>query len=327
MTSGYSATPAVVDGVAVVRLADREREAEVSIATGVGNMPYEFKVRGRNYLWFPFQNPAELRAHPRFCGIPFLAPWANRLDGDAYWVNGQRYTLKPELANFRRDPHRKPIHGLLNYSPHWTLLAAAADGRSAYATALLEFGKHPELMTQFPFAHTITMTHRLSGGVLEVETALHNQAKEPLPVAIGYHPYFQLHDTGRDQWKVHLAARQRLVLNNDLIPTGDRGPVALSDPHPLEAGPLDDLFSDLIRDGDGRARFWVEGGRERITVTYGPEYHVAVVYAPKGRDFICFEPMAAITNAFNLAHADMYDELRSIAPGEEWKESFWIAVT
>jgi aldose 1-epimerase len=68
----------------------------------------------------------------------------------------------------------------------------------------------------------------------------------------------------------------------------------------------------------------VEGGRERITVTYGPKYTVAVVYAPKGQDFICFEPMAAITNAFNLAHAGLYKELQSIPPAATWTESFWL---
>ena len=59
-------------------------------------------------------------------------------------------------------------------------------------------------------------------------------------------------------------------------------------------------------------------------MTYGPKYPVAVVYAPPAREFICFEPMAAVTNAFNLAHAGVYGELQSIPPGGQWKESFWI---
>ena len=58
---------------------------------------------------------------------------------------------------------------------------------------------------------------------------------------------------------------------------------------------------------------------------YGPKYPVAVVYAPPGKEFICFEPMAAITNGFNLAHAGVYKELQSVAPGSDWRESFWIA--
>ena len=41
-------------------------------------------------------------------------------------------------------------------------------------------------------------------------------------------------------------------------------------------------------------------------------------------NFICFEPMAGITNALNLAHKGVYKELQYIPPGGTWQESFWI---
>jgi aldose 1-epimerase len=113
-------------------------------------------------------------------------------------------------------------------------------------------------------------------------------------------------------------------LNSLVIPTGERKPVEFADPHSLSASQLDDVFGNLIREPDGRAQFWVEGKKQRISVTYGPKYTVAVVYAPAGRNFICFEPMAAITDAFNLAHSGVYRELQEIRPGAQWKESFWI---
>jgi aldose 1-epimerase len=326
MTSPYSAIRSTAGGVEVVRLTDAARETEAAIAIGAGNMAYEFKVRGNNFLWFPFADPGELLERPRFCGVPFLAPWANRLDSDSYWINGKQYTLNSAIANFRRDPNGKPIHGLLNYSRDWTLVSADADDHGAHCTSRLDFGAHASLMAQFPFAHIIEMTYRLAAGSLQVETILRNRADEPLPVAIGYHPYFQLHDAPRDQWNVHLAARAHLVLNSQLIPTGERRAVEFDDPHTLEHGPLDDVFSDLVRDADGRAGFWVAGLKERVTVTYGPRYPVAVVYAPPGQGFICFEPMAGVTNAFNLAHAGIYPDLQTVPPGGEWRESFWIEV-
>jgi aldose 1-epimerase len=60
-----------------------------------------------------------------------------------------------------------------------------------------------------------------------------------------------------------------------------------------------------------------------------------VIYAPRpqagrggspaaSRNFICFEPMAAITNAMNLAHKGGYKELQSVAPGGTWEERFWV---
>jgi aldose 1-epimerase len=92
----------------------------------------------------------------------------------------------------------------------------------------------------------------------------------------------------------------------------------------LSGNQLDDVFTDLIRGQDGIARFWVEGADGKLTVSYGPNYRVAVIYAPPGRDYICFEPMAAVTNAFNLAHDGRYTELQAIRPGGQWQESFWV---
>jgi aldose 1-epimerase len=46
--------------------------------------------------------------------------------------------------------------------------------------------------------------------------------------------------------------------------------------------------------------------------------------APTGKGFIAFEPMAAITNALNLAQKGVYKELQTIPPGGSWEESFWI---
>jgi aldose 1-epimerase len=180
-------------------------------------------------------------------------------------------------------------------------------------------------MAQFPFPHTLTMTYRLREGVVEVETRIENHGTAPMPMAVGYHPYFRLHDTPRDQWHVHLAARDHMILNAQLIPTGESKPVELQDPHVLSGTQLDDVFGNLIRESDGRARFWVEGGRERVSVSYGPKYTTAVVYAPRGQEFICFEPMSAITNGFNLAHEGKYKDLQSVGPGETWRESFWLS--
>ena len=42
------------------------------------------------------------------------------------------------------------------------------------------------------------------------------------------------------------------------------------------------------------------------------------------RNFICLEPMAAVTNALNLAQRGQYPELQTIPPGGTWQESFWV---
>ncbi len=51
---------------------------------------------------------------------------------------------------------------------------------------------------------------------------------------------------------------------------------------------------------------------------------MGLVFAPPGKEFVCFEPMTAITNALNLAHEGKYTALKSVAPNGTWAESFWI---
>ena len=57
-------------------------------------------------------------------------------------------------------------------------------------------------MKQWPFAHTIDVTYRLQDGTLEVLTKVTNHATEPMPVSLGWHPYYQLTDSPREEWTV-----------------------------------------------------------------------------------------------------------------------------
>ena len=79
-------------------------------------------------------------------------------------------------------------------------------------------------MRQWPFAHTVEITYRLADGVLEVVTAVENLSAEPMPVSIGFHPYFQLTDTPRDEWQVAVGAKTRWLLDARKLPTGETEP-------------------------------------------------------------------------------------------------------
>ncbi len=323
-TGNYTAERALVDGVEVVHLKDAAHKIEVSVIPSLGNNAYEMKVNGKQILWSPYATLKELLEKPSQAGNPLLAPWANRIDGNAYWANGKKYLLNPDLKNYRSDNNGLPIHGLLVYSKEWKVTGIRADRNSAGVTSRLEFWRRPDWMAQFPFAHNIEMTYRLKDGALEVETTVENLSAEPMPLSLGYHTYYRLDDSPRDDWKVHIPAREHIEVSAALIPTGALKPALLSDPQPLRDFRLDDGFTGLNRDSRQQAEFWVQGRNQKIRVVFGPKYHVAVVFAPPGRPFVCFEPMAGVTNAFNLAHAGIYKELQSIPPGGSWKESFWV---
>ena len=175
----------------IIRLEDAASRTVVSVIPGVGNMAFEMKVNGTNVLWWPFSTVEEFKGRPAMSGIPFLGPWANRLDEQAFYANGVRYPFDMALGNVRGAI---PIHGFLTTNPNWQVVEVKADSESAWITSRLEFFKQPSWMKQFPFAHTIDMTYRLQAGVLEVHTIIRNMSAESMPVAIGFHPYFRLSD-------------------------------------------------------------------------------------------------------------------------------------
>jgi aldose 1-epimerase len=210
-------------------------------------------------------------------------------------------------------------------------------------------------MKQWPFAHTIELTYRLEKGQLEVRTAITNLSTEAMPVAIGFHPYFRLTDSPRNAWTVAIGARTHWLLAPTKVPTGETESADALFPNRRAARlgdyNLDDVFSDLERDQQGRATMAVVGRSQRLEVVLGPNFRSVVIWAPhpdnvgrgsqslgatatagrgnaaqaaQDRSFICFEPMAGITNAINLAHNGRYKELQSVPPGGVWQESFWV---
>jgi len=317
------------DGESVV-LTDRKTDTIVSILPTLGNIAYSMTVHGQNVLRNPHPTVEAFKANPNTVGIPFLGPWANRLDEQAFYANGKRYPFDMALGNVRGQI---PIHGFVTTTDQWKVVEAKATATEAWVTSRLEFYKQPAWMKQWPFAHTVEMTYRLKDGVLEVATAVTNLANEPMPLAIGYHPHFTLTDSKRDEWTASIAAKKRYLLTPQKLPTGETEPIEkfVPDPQnvPVKDFDLDDVFGDLVRDAQGRATFTVRGKTQRVDVTFGPNYKVAVVWAPKPpagqeRNFICFEPMVGPTNAVNMAQKGTYTELQSIAPGATWKESWWV---
>lgn len=318
----YTARQVTEQGVSIVRLTDAARGVEVSIMPSAGNRAYEMKVHGHNILYTDARDLAEYERRPPLDGVPFLAPWGNRLDEAAFWANGKKYPFNLTLGNVAT--RGLPIHGLLTTSPLWKVVEVAADGHSAHVTSRLEFWKYPSLMAQWPFAHEYEMTYRLADGVLEVQATVANLSSEAMPVVIGFHPYYRIPDVPRDAWTAHLPVRQAVVTDDRLIPTGEFKPMDLPDPLPLKDRTLDNGFTDLVRNAEGRAVFSVESGGKKVEVSFGRKYPVAIVWEPAGRQFICFEPMAGITDAVNLNHAGKYPDLQMLPAGAKWTESFWI---
>ena len=264
----------------VVELVDTSAQMNVSVVWSMSNA-WRIQVKGKD-LVRTSATLADFQARPGLNGMPLLAPFANRLDETAFHANGRKYNFDLELGNVRGPI---PSTGYVNGSKAWQLVEAKADQRGAWVTCRLDFYKIPLFMAQFPFAHTITMTYRVSEGALEVRTRLDNLSSEPMPVAIGFHPIFELPDGNRDDWTVSLDARTHWIEIPQRLPTGETQPIENffgSDRTAIQLKKyalIDDVFTDLIRDASGRATMKLMYSGKELDVMLGPKYKTVLAWS------------------------------------------------
>jgi len=329
----YSVQKETTEGYTTYHLYDSVRKLDLSIVPSLGLSAYQFKVNGKDVLIAPGSLKAYAEKREFGWGNPFLAPFANRIDKDYYFIEGKKYLLNDSLGNLLRVPPKNYVlHGLLLFDSRWEVLKTGASKvEGAYLVARLEFYKYPDLMANFPFAHTYEITYRLKDGKLACLTKVTNLSESRMPAHFGYHPYFRP-DGPREEWTLGIGARKHWLTARALIPTGeteDTEKFLLGATRGVQIGQkfIDDTFSDFERDSQGLGRVWVKGTTEKIEVIYSREYDYAVVYAPLDQKLICLEPETGPTNAFNLAHEGKFNGLVMIEPGQSIEATFWIVPT
>jgi len=313
-----TAAPAVgrgaLDGFDTVTLA--AGQLETAFAPGAGMVGVSLRHAGEELL----DRQAGLRTYVErgaVMGIPILHPWANRLAGFDYVLDGRNVRLPDSPPLVRCEEHGLPIHGLLSGSPHWRVRSTARDSRRARLSAVLDFGAHPELLVAFPFPHTLRLDAALDAGGLTLATTLTATGDVAVPVAFGFHPYLRVPGADRSTWRLDLPPRRHLFADVRSIPTGHS-----EDEHATRlmvgSRSFDDGFTGIAEG----AEFAVAGAGRRITVTFTSGYPAAQIFSPCGRQFVCFEPMTAPTNVLRSG-----DGLRRVKPGRSFAAVFRIDVT
>jgi aldose 1-epimerase len=266
----------------VITLTDITAKMNVAVVVSMGKA-WQIQVNGKN-LVRTSPSLESFIANTGLNGIPLLAPFANRLDETAFYANGKKYNFDLELGNVRGPI---PGTGFVNGSKAWHLVEFKADGKSAWVTCRLDFYRIPEFMKQFPFAHTFTITYRVSEGTLEVHTRLDNLSNEPMPVVIGFHPIYELPDGNRDDWTVSVDAKTHWIEIPERLPTGETQPIEnffnqdkdRTAIHLKNYALIDDVFTDLVRDSQGRATMRLMYNGKELDETLGPKFKTVLLWS------------------------------------------------
>lgn len=288
MTQRYSITATTRDGVEVFTLNEADR-AQAEIAPGCGNNCFAFRAAD------PILEPvafSQFCAKPTSYGIPILFPFPNRIRDGAFTFQGQHYTVDPPRHGFVRDKAWKVMD------------SGASDREGAWLRAGIDAADYAEqILNQFPFPFHLEVTYRLRDGQLEMATLAQNTGTQDMPVGFGIHPYFRLPEPSA----IQVPARKRWELA-DSLPTGNLldldAPYDLREPSDTAGLTLDDIYTDVIADADGRVRcLLTDEPRQTQTVVEfaAAQFPQIVVYTPPApRAAICIEPNTCPTDAFNL---------------------------
>jgi aldose 1-epimerase len=226
-------------------------------------------------------------ANGKTMGIPILYPWANRLGANTYTAEGTTVTLTSGEHGVRADPNGLPIHGVLAAYPDWRVTHESANE----LTAEVDFSDQ-DLLASFPFPHRLALTVTLSERTLRLRTSVTPSGDRAVPLCFGFHPYLRLPDSPRDQWIIETPPLRHLELDGQGLPTGE------TTHQPASIDPLGDkTFDDGYDEVAEGAVFAVSGGGRRIEVHFEEGYPAAQIFAPPTEDVVCFEPMAAPTDA------------------------------
>jgi aldose 1-epimerase len=245
-----------------------------------------------------------------------LVPWPNRLEDGLYTFGGRSHQLPlTEPAN------RNAIHGLVRWVP-WSV-AVREPNRT-----VVEHVIHPQ--PGYPFTLALSIAYELTDAGLEVRTTATNRGPTACPYGAGAHPYLTLGNGGVDS--LHLRVPGSRVMHSDArsLPTGTED-VAGTD-YDFRAGKqigmtkLDNAFTELARDDDGRARVSLSDGNGRaLTLWVDENYPYLMVFTGDplpdvARRSLAVEPMTCPPNAFRSG-----DSLLQLEPGQSTTTTWGIS--
>jgi aldose 1-epimerase len=259
-------------------------------------------------------------------GGAILAPYANRIRGRALEgareieteVAGRTVRLPRNWGGKAEGAEQYAMHGLILDTPvPWR---QDADDR---VTGRLEAG---DFAGRWPGCAALDVEWRLEGGGLALRVAAHNVGQEPLPMGIGWHPYFALPSGDRRQARLRLPATSRVLVNNydEVLPTGAVEPVAggaydfsTQDGRALGDTYLDDCFIDLQRQGGLAVTELRDPAADlglRIA-SASPQVRAMQVYAPPDRAFVAIEPQLNLADPYGAEWGGRDTGMASVPPG------------
>jgi len=318
----YSVKTQEVAGFPVYVLTDETTNSFAYIVPDCGNNCFCFTTTLHGQDIEIIESPPDLETISENLtryGNPILFPFPNRIRQGKFTFEDKEYSL--ELQN-HNDGSGNWIHGFVCKRPWNVDEYGESDELGAYLRCSFNSTEFPEIGEQSPFPFLIVVTYSLKDGILTFDTEMENIGNTDMPMGFGIHPYFRAPlgaDSNAADCTIRVPANKYWELAEKL-PTGKILPVEgkydLRLPRKLEGLKFDDVFTDVILEGDvTRTILDDTKAQMRVIIEADAIFRELVIYTPP-RPSICFEPYTCATNAVNLQARGIDAGLRILKPDE-----------
>lgn len=264
-------------------------------------------------------------------GAAFLVPYPNRIRGrlspdgktlEAWW-KGHPLWLPANNIGKQAGGERHAMHGLIFKMKTDDLRQSRMPG-GEQVTGVIHagnFGGH--WLSKTDLVVTITLT----AGAVDASIVAHNVGNDVEPIAIGWHPYFNLPSGDRSQARLHIPGSQVADVDNynNVFPTGKLRPVdgTSYDLRAPEGKPLGKQFYD-----DNWSSLAWKNGTATVTLTdpaagYGvevqglsPEIKTIQAYAPPTARFVAIEHQFNFSDPFGAEWGTRDTGMVTLRPGQ-----------
>jgi aldose 1-epimerase len=270
-------------------------------------------------------------------GAAFLVPYPNRIRGKlsadgktltAEW-EGHTFTLPANNQGRLPTAERHAMHGLI-LKDHTDDVKVHDIPGGQEVTGIVhagDFGGHWISSTDLHY------TIALHAGAIDVTVKATNVGHEAEPIALGWHPYFNLPSHDRTQVRVHIPGEKYAVVDNydNVFPTGELKSVAgtqydlrAADGVALDKKFYDDNWSTLDW-SSGAATVKVIDPKAQYGVAIeglSPEIKTIQMYAPPPMQFVAIEHQYNFADPFDKkVWGKMDTGMVTLKPGQSttWK--------
>jgi len=219
-----------------------------------------------------------------------LSPFVCRLRDGKYNLDGRDYEISQKFND------GNAIHGLL-YNKPFKIVDDFADDNLAAVSLRYHYKKEE---AGYPFDYVCDVRYTLlPQQTLQIETTILNLSEEAMPLADGWHPYFQLGGI-IDNYEFQFSSDTLVEFDEGLIPTGKliHDP-SFANPSLIGNRQLDNCFVVQPIDQRPCCVMYNPANHVWLSIFTNSHYPYLQIYTPSHRKSIAIENLSGAPDCFN----------------------------